>query len=222
LKILCVSDNIDPLVYSCNIKERFSGVDLILCAGDLPMDYLDFIVSSLNKPFLFVFGNHHAEEISYFKNNEDFFLLKQDQKYRHSWEACHAGSKVKTEEKLIIAGLGGCMRYNKGPNQFSDFEMYLEIIKLLPALLFHRIFHGRYVDVLLTHAPPKGIHDRKDKCHQGFKSFIWFMKMFKPKFLIHGHVHLYDLSDVRITQWNETTVVNAYSHYILEIKTNDQ
>jgi len=62
MKVLCVSDQIDPLVYSSNIKERYKDIDLVISAGDLPMEYLDFIVSSLNKPVLFVFGNHNLNE----------------------------------------------------------------------------------------------------------------------------------------------------------------
>jgi Icc-related predicted phosphoesterase len=72
------------------------------------------------------------------------------------------------------------------------------------------------VDILLTHAPPRGIHDKQDKCHWGFKAFLWFMRAFKPKYLVHGHIHLYDLSDVRYTHWEETTVVNAYNHYVID------
>jgi len=217
LKILCISDLIDPLVYSHNIKERFSDIDLILCAGDLPLDYLDFIVSSLNKPLYFVFGNHHIEEIDYFKKKEAPYILIQDE--RTCCGATHIGTKIIKEEGLIIAGIGGCMQYNRGPNQYSDFRIYLKLFKLVPLLLFHRIFHGRALDILLCHAPPRGIHDRQDLCHRGFKAFLWFMKTFRPKYLIHGHIHLYDLSDVRITQWAQTTVINAYSHYILHIDT---
>ena len=216
MKILCISDLIDPIVYSHNIKERFSDIDMILCAGDLPLDFLDFIVSTLNKPLLFVFGNHDIEDMRYFKTDGSSVFLNQNEHQKYGWGITHIGSKIKTEEKLIIAGLGGCMRYNRGPNQYTDFGMYMEIIRLLPALLFHRIFHRRFVDILLTHAPPLGIHDKEDKCHRGFKAFLWFMKAFKPKYLIHGHIHLYDLSDVRMTQWEQTTVVNAYSHCIIQ------
>ena len=45
MKILCVSDFVDPLVYNSRVKEVFPDIDLILCAGDLPMDYIDFIVN---------------------------------------------------------------------------------------------------------------------------------------------------------------------------------
>jgi Icc-related predicted phosphoesterase len=96
--------------------------------------------------------------------------------------------------------------------------MRIEILKLLPGLLFNRIFRGRYIDILLTHAPPEGIHDKPDKCHQGFKCFLWFMRTFKPRYLVHGHIHLYDLSEVRTTKYHQTTVLNAYSHYLIDTK----
>jgi Icc-related predicted phosphoesterase len=205
MKILCVSDQIDPLVYSNSIKKRFADVDMILGAGDLPLDYLDFIVTNLNKPLMFVFGNHHVEE-----------LANDDKPGTCSFSSTHLGSKIRREAGLIVAGLGGSMRYNRGANQFTEFQMYGEIMKLIPALLFNRLFRGRYLDILLTHAPPKGIHDKPDKCHRGFKAFLWFMKMFKPKYLVHGHIHLYDLQDVRRTRCMKTEVINAFGHYVIE------
>ena len=57
MKILCISDFVDPLIYSQELKNNFPDIDLILCAGDLPLDYIDFIVSILNKPTYFIFGN---------------------------------------------------------------------------------------------------------------------------------------------------------------------
>jgi Icc-related predicted phosphoesterase len=211
MKILCISDQIDPLVYTNTIRERFRDVDLILSAGDLPMDYLDFIVSSLNKPLLFVFGNHHTKEMSFYTATG---FIATDEHYRGSG-ALHVGSRIRREEGLIIAGLGGSMRYNRGENQFTEFQMKKEMYKLIPGLIFNRIFRGRYLDIFLTHASPKGIHDKEDRCHQGFKCFLWFMRKFKPKYLIHGHIHLYDLGDIRVTKYEETTVINAYSHYII-------
>jgi len=216
LKILCISDKIDPQIYSPGIKERFSDVDVILSAGDLPLNYLDFIISSLNKPLFFIFGNHHTEEMKHYKKLSNIPYTYDEREY-FGCGALYMGTKVKTEGNFIVAGLGGCMRYNNGNNQFTDLEMYIEVIKLIPQLLWNRILYGRYVDILLTHAPPKGIHDGSDKCHLGFKSFLWFMKVFKPKFLVHGHTHLYDLCDVRSTRWENTMVINAYSHYVIKL-----
>ena len=55
MKILCVADHVDPFVYSAGLKSRFRDVELVLSAGDLSLEYYDFIVSTLNKPLYFVF-----------------------------------------------------------------------------------------------------------------------------------------------------------------------
>jgi Icc-related predicted phosphoesterase len=217
MKILCVADQIDPLVYSNSIKERFADVDLVLSAGDLPLDYLDFIVSSLNKPLFFVYGNHNLKGFSHLKKNankEIDFDVREN--YSYSTGAVHIASKIIKEDGLIIAGLGGSMRYNNGENQYTNFQMNWEIIKLIPKLFFNKLFRGRYLDILLTHASPEGIHDKEDPCHKGFPAFLWFMRKFKPKYLLHGHIHLYDLSEVRTTIYHDTLVINVYSHFILE------
>jgi hypothetical protein len=41
------------------------------------------------------------------------------------------------------------------------------------------------------------------------------MRTFKPKYLVHGHIHLYSLSDVRVTNYEGTQVINAFSHYVI-------
>ncbi|MDR0561161.1 MAG: metallophosphoesterase [Spirochaetaceae bacterium] len=216
MKILCISDYIDPLVYTNTIKERFGDIDMILSAGDLPMEYLDFIVSSLNKPLLFVFGNHDVNHFKFGTFREMMHPFVSVADFSPSAGTIHIGSKVCCEEGLICAGLGGSMLYNKGENQYTEFQMKLEILKLIPGLLFNRIFRGRFLDILLTHASPLGIHDKPDLCHRGFKCFLWFMRVFKPKYLVHGHIHLYDLSELRATQYHKTLVLNAYSHYIID------
>ncbi len=217
MKILCVSDQIDPLVYSLSIKSRFEDVDLVLSAGDLPMEYLEFIVSSLNKPVLFVFGNHDLKELSFYKPNfEDRLRSRSPLEESLASGATHIGSRAYREGSLLFVGLGGSMQYNHGQNQYTNFQMTLEIVKLLPQLLLNRLLHGRFLDILLTHAPPRGIHDKEDTCHRGFPVFLWFIKVFKPRYLVHGHIHLYDLADVRTTKYLDTLVVNAYSHFLID------
>lgn len=223
MKILCISDQIDPLIYSSTIKERFADIDLVLSAGDLPLDYLEFIVTTLNKPVLFVFGNHNLKELPFYKPSfEDRLRIRSFQEERDALSsgAVHVGSKVYKEGNLIIMGLGGSLRYNNGPNQFTNGQMNYEIWRLIPRLLFNKLRYGRFLDILLTHAPPLGIHDKEDPCHRGFKAFLWFMRVFKPRYLIHGHIHLYDLQDVRTTTYLQTQVINAYSHYLIDTGAN--
>lgn len=219
MKILCVSDNRDPLIYSPQIKTRFREIDLILGAGDLDLEYYGFIVSSLNKPLAFIFGNHNLSKIHQFRREyaSDF----PPDVHPHvteitSYGSIYIGGKVTRVGDLIIAGLGGSMRYNDGQNQFTEAGMFVRALRLLPKMLFHRIVHGRFVDVLLTHAPPRGIQDMPDLPHRGFKVFLWFMRTFKPKYLIHGHVHLYDINAKRTTLYYRTLVVNAYEHIVID------
>ena len=220
MKILCISDQIDPLVYSSSAKERFKDVDVVLSAGDLPMEYIDFVVSTLNKPAYFIFGNHNLAELKYYHFSKQEGR-PDDSSMHHYHGAVYTGFKTVKSGNLLIAGVSGSIRYNDGQCQYTEQEMMLELIKLIPSLLLNKIRYGRFLDVFLTHAPPKDIHDKPDPCHRGFKCYRWFMDKFKPKYLVHGHIHLYDLLDPRITVEKETTVINAFSHYILEIPDED-
>ena len=221
MKILCVSDQIDPLVYSNSIRERYKDVDLVISAGDLPMEYLDFIVSSLNKPLLFVFGNHNLSEFGQYHRTSSPECEYHDALHPVCQDSCHGttyiGSRCLRESDLLIAGVSGSLRYNNGLNQYTDFQMKMKLIRMIPSLMINRLRFGRFLDILVTHASPAGIHDKEDPCHRGFASFLWFMRTFKPRYLIHGHIHLYDLQDIRVSKYLETTVINAYSHYILDI-----
>ncbi len=215
MRILCVSDEPDPLVYSPRIKERFGDVDLVLAAGDLPMEYVSYIVTLLNKPLIFVFGNHNLSELPFYRPSPDF-RRREDRRDDRAWGGTYAGFKLREEAGVIVMGLDGSRRYNDGDNQFTQLEMWLRALALVPALLWKRVTRGRYLDVLLTHAPPEGVHDRPDPCHRGFAAFRWIMKNFRPRYLVHGHVHLYFPSETRTTECGGTTVVNAYSHCIIE------
>lgn len=219
MKILCISDARDPLIYSPQVKSRFGDIDLVLAAGDLELDYYGFIVSSLNKPLLFVFGNHNLSKIHHFRREyasgfPPDFHPHVGEPVSHG--STYLGAKATRIGGLIIAGLGGSMRYNDGQNQFTETGMFLRALRLLPKLLYYRIVHGRFLDVLLTHSPPHGIHDMSDLPHRGFKVFLWFMRVFKPRYLIHGHIHLYDINAQRVTVYSRTHVVNAYEHILID------
>lgn len=219
MKILCIADHVDPMVYSNAIKERFKDVDLVISAGDLPMDYLGFVVSSLNKPLYFVFGNHNLKYLGEYNKRYENRYLPENQKAK-SFGSTYVGFKVHYDRKndLIIMGLGGSKKYNSSPSQYTEFDMYYQMIKLLPKLIFNKIFRGRYLDILLTHAAPRGIHDKEDPCHIGFKSFKWFMRKFSPQYLLHGHIHLYNINTKKVTDYYKTRVINVYDHYVLDIE----
>ena len=121
MKILCISDHKDPLVYSSNIKTRFSDIDIILSAGDLPLDFYGFIASMLNKPFFFIFGNHHLSRIGEYKQRyQNLSGRNPCGKYEcKSCGAVYIGGRIIRKKGLLIAGLGGTKRYNDGLNQYT-------------------------------------------------------------------------------------------------------
>jgi len=221
MRLLCIADHVDPLVYSTGLKERYGKVDLVLSAGDLQLGYYDFIVSSLNRPLFFVFGNHHVDQKGGHGRGDRAFSVPDGSSH---WEegagaTCLEGKVVRLRG-LTFAGLGGSIWYNGGENQYTNFTMFLAMMRLIPGMLWHRVFHGRFLDVLVTHSPPYGINDLPDPCHTGFRVFLWFMRTFKPRFLVHGHVHLYDRNAAREARYGSTRIINAYDHVVIDVENN--
>ena len=216
MKVLCIADHIDPFIYTEGVKRRFADVDVVLSCGDLSFEYYDFIVSNLNKPLYFVFGNHHLEPRSPSARPGEVFA-GHDGDWRDVSGATHLERRVRRVKGLALAGLGGSIWYNGGEHQYTNLGMFFGILRLFPGLLWNRIFHGRWLDILVTHAPPYGINDLPDPCHTGFRVFLWFMRTFKPRYLVHGHVHLYDRNAARAARYLQTTVLNAYDHAIIDL-----
>ncbi|MDI7276130.1 MAG: metallophosphoesterase [Anaerolineae bacterium] len=207
MKILAVADRVAELVYGPNIRKHFGDVDLVLSCGDLPYHYLEYIVTMLAVPVFFVRGNHDRE-----------------------WEQTPSGiepaypggcvdlhCRVAEYRGLLLAGLQGSMRYKPGPYQCSEREMALNALQLWPGLWWNRARTGRFLDILVSHAPPRGIHDQADLCHRGFVSLLRFMDRFRPRYLVHGHVHLYGCEQRWRSSYRQTEVVNAFGYRVIEV-----
>lgn len=208
MKILAVSDKVLPSHYSPNVPQLYPRLDLLLGAGDLPYYYLDFLVSALDTPMLYVLGNHDAGR-QYTEKGEISTVRGGRNIHR----------RVVLEQGIIFAGLEGSMRYRpKAKQQYSEIEMWQEAVTLFPKLLFNRIWRGRFVDVLLTHSPPFGVHDADDLPHRGFNTFNRLCRIFRPRYLLHGHIHRYLLHKHEISQLHATTVINVYPNYYFEIE----
>ncbi len=121
-----------------------------------------------------------------------------------------------------MAGIEGSIRYNNGPHQYSQGDMWSMALGLVPRLMINRLRYGRFLDVLVTHAPPWKIHDMEDLPHHGIKAFRWLLQVFKPAYHLHGHIHVYRNDIPTITQFEETQVINCYGYreLTLEAKIN--
>lgn len=205
MKILALSDHVVEGIYSPAVREQHGDVDLVIGCGDLPYYYLEYIVSMLPVPLVYVFGNHDREQ--YTADGRRLTAPAGGQGIE---------GRVARIGDLLVAGLGGSIRYQpRGVHQYTQGQMRARILRLLPALLVNRVRFGRYLDMLVTHSPPYGIHDGQDPAHVGFKSFLTFMRWLKPAYLLHGHKHVYGHGQVRETQVGETTVLNVYPSRVI-------
>jgi Icc-related predicted phosphoesterase len=209
MKILAVSDVESPLIYSPNITKRFSDVDFAISCGDLSYFYLEYIISTLDIPLFFVRGNH-AKEIEYGCGGER----------KEPWGGINLHRKTirLKDTGLLLSGIQGCIRYNLGKYQYTQQEMWLMVMKLVPNLLSNKIRYGRFLDIFVSHASPWGIHDDTDKAHQGVKAFLWLDKVFQPSFHLHGHIHLYSPTTTRQTRLGNTTIHNVFCYQKLNFE----
>lgn len=206
MKILAIADEVDSRLYGPVLKQRFASTDLVVSCGDLPIYYLEFVVSVLDVPLLYVRGNHAPEQMS------------ATGEVKTEPEGCTSiDGRVVKVKGLLVGGLEGSMRYSEGPHQYSEREMRLKALRMVPRLLLNKWRYGRYLDILVTHAAPMGIHDGDDLCHLGFSTFIDFMRRFQPRYLIHGHIHVYTPNVVTETRFEDTIVLNAFRYRLVEL-----
>ena len=196
MKVLLISDRESEYLWDYYQPGRLDGVDLILSCGDLSAKYLTFLVTMGTAPLLYVHGNHDQ---TYDLSPPEGCLCVED--------------RLVTVQGLRILGLGGSGWYSGGPHQYTEAQMARRIRRL--GLQLRR---AGGVDIVLTHAPAAGCGDDTDVAHRGFQCLLDLVDKHQPRFLIHGHVHVnYSCRRPRVLQRGETTIINAYERYLLEL-----
>lgn len=193
--ILAIADAVSPVLYDYFEADRWRQVDIVLSAGDLPPEYLDFLCSSLNVPVLYVRGNHDGRyETSRFDGSENIH------------------GRIVTYNGLRIAGFEGCRRYNHGGAcQYTEAQMRRTVRRSR----IKALRHGP-PDIILSHAPASGCHDDTDECHRGFDCFHDAINSWKPSLFVHGHVHAYHRGPTT-SQVGNTTVINVFPYRLITV-----
>ncbi len=217
MRILCISDTTSSLAFSPRVRDIYGDVDLILSAGDMPLESYDYVQTMLNRDIYYVYGNHNLKDFRK-AMKMDFLKPHQTPGLDNRFYGFMADGRCYRDKStgLLIAGLGGSMLYNGGDSQYTEREMRWRIMRLLPSLLANKRKYGRYLDILITHAAPYGMGDGEDICHRGFKAFLSFIDRFQPSVVVHGHVHLDDRNANRVIMRGKTKVINVYGAYLLE------
>ena len=196
MKILTVSDEECPALWDYYQPGRLKDYDLIISCGDLSAEYLSFLVTMARCPVLYVHGNHDGS----YENRPP--------------EGCDCiDDQLVVYNGVRILGLGGCRKYHPGPHQYTEKQMRQRIRKLR-----YQLWRTGGVDIVVTHAPVQGFGDSDDPAHWGFEALRDLIDQYHPTYLVHGHVHLrYQHNLPRTFRHGDTTIVNAYERYTIEI-----
>ncbi len=188
VRVLAVSDEVSHALQGDLGTLR--GARLILACGDLPADYLSYLMDALDVPLVFVPGNHDAD-MSGYRVSRAGLTLRAGLPARPPWPqgGVNADGRVVDVAGLRVAGLGGCLRYERGPHQYTERQQWRRSLALRRRARRRRRRDGRGIDVLITHAPPRGVGDSDDLAHRGFSCYHGLVAALQPATLLHGHVY---------------------------------
>ena len=188
MRILAVSDEEAKRFYDHYLPGCLDEFDLILACGDLKREYLEFLVTMSRAPVFYVHGNH-----------DDGFATRPP-------EGCVCvDGKICVFQGVRILGLGGSHRYRPGVNMYSEEELARRVRRLRLSIWRHGGF-----DILMTHAPARGLNDFDTISHRGFECFGRLLKKYRPRYFVHGHIHKAYGHDIpQISAYGPTTVINA-------------
>jgi hypothetical protein len=213
-RVLTVSDEVVESLWTDQVRRH--SVDLVLAAGDLPFDYLEYLADALEQPCVLVPGNHDADLGGYARRRG---LWTRDG-FPARWPGpqgwLDTDGRIVDAGGLRIAGLGGSIRYSNGPNQWTERQQSRRANRLVRAAQRRYRRDGRGVDVLLTHSPPRGLGDREDPPHRGFACLHDAVRRIRPALLLHGHIHPHG-EKIPELQLDSTRVVNTVGYRILDI-----
>lgn len=195
MRILAIADQESSYLWDHFEKSKLEGIDLIISCGDLNPNYLSFLATFTSAPVLYVHGNHDER---YNQTPPEGCICIEDKIYVH--------------QGIRILGLGGSMRYKPGECQYTERQMKARVNKLKLQLLRRRGF-----DILVTHAPAYQLNDGMDLPHQGFRAFLTLLDRYRPKFFLHGHVHMsYGRRHKRYDKYQDTHVINVYERCVFD------
>lgn len=152
--------------------------DAVVLLGDLEPGWLDQLGRFGDLPVMGVYGNHDDGHYLEARNTTDLHLTSAE------------------VDPLRFTGFQGCVRYKRGaPLQYTQAEATRLARRLPPA------------DVLISHAPPRGIHEEPDdRAHEGFDGLREYVETHRPRLVVHGHTPAPPRGPSRL---GDTTVVHV-------------
>jgi hypothetical protein len=201
IRLLAVSDDIDPaLEYAVN-REAIGAIDSILGCGDLEPSYLAFLADAFAAPIAYVRGNHD--------------LGGHWERDTSAPDPLKSGDPVEVEGITLVPfewpGIG------HGPVRRNETRAWLDVFRAERHLVRRGLGLRSKPIMVVSHAPPRGVGDvAADSYHRGYAGYRWFLDRRRPPVWLHGHT-----TPASVSQWHEScgpsTVANVTGAILIEL-----
>jgi Icc-related predicted phosphoesterase len=202
IRILAVSDAVDPALDHAVNRDAIGRVDVIVGCGDLEPSYLGFLADAFCVPVAFVRGNHDRGE---------------------AWERIGNGAPQPLESGRLVEVGGITVLPMEWPGidgrraaKRDERRAWLDTLRAERSLL-RRSLGGRSGAVMvISHVPPRGVGDAADPYHVGFAGYRWLLERHHPPVWLHGHTTLASVTDWR-ARFGSSTVANVTGAIVVEL-----
>lgn len=100
-----------------------------------------------------------------------------------------------------LGGFNGCWKYKAAGHYLYEQEEVEDLLQSFPQ-----------VDIFVSHNSPRGIHDKDDEVHYGFRALNHYIVRSDPDILFHGHQHCN-----RESRLNGTRIIGVYGYKVIDV-----
>jgi Icc-related predicted phosphoesterase len=202
IRLLAVSDAVDPALDQAINREAIGHVDAIVGCGDLEPSYLGFLGDAFQVPVAYVRGNH-------------------DRGGQWAESARHAPHHLSSGRLVDVVGITVAPLEWPGlrPDRArrDEWRAWGDVFRVGRSLVVRRLL-GRATPVLvLSHAAPRGVGDHAaDRYHLGYAAYRWLLERLRPPLWLHGHTTPATVADWRASL-GPSLVANVTGSVLVEL-----
>lgn len=204
VRLLAVSDAIDPALEHEVNRRSIGQIDGIVGCGDLEPDYLGFLGDAFHVPVAYVRGNHDRG------GQWDAAAVRDAPRPLPSGRLTRIGGvTVAPFEWPGVDGDRAALR--------DERRAWWDVFRATRQLLLRRLRRDGTPVLVLSHAPPRGVGDSEaDPYHLGYGAYRWLLDRLRPPLWLHGHV-----TPASVRDWRDacgpTTVANVTGAVLVEL-----
>ena len=202
IRLLAVSDAIDPALDHLVNREAIGRLDAILGCGDLEPAYLGFLGDAFGARVVYVRGNH--DRGGHWSATEP-----------HAPHPLSSGLLVQVDGVTLAPFEWPGVRRDRAPR--DDWRAWQDVMRTWRTVSVRRLLGQAAPVLVVSHAPPRGVGDQDvDPYHLGYPAYRWLLERLHPPLWLHGHVTPASVTDWRAS-CGRTVVANVTGSVVIEL-----